>query len=189
MLESLLDSLLKDNTLTSWTIQGKDKWTTVNIRFAMADMTGEHRDLKYKKCTLSQQKREANRLGHRKCKKIQNDAEQCHGESVAITDHNSLNIEVNNETCDDNVHASSSMANDSQSGVDIDQDRDREINSSNVSVTSQGIRSSADSHDNSCQSAHSTESDEDDDATGTCCKCSGTLVNEFGYFYKCTVCK
>ena len=63
-LECMLDNLLRDNNLTSWTIQANSKMTTVIIRFQPQDtdiLPQADTSVKYKRLPPSQIKRDSNR--------------------------------------------------------------------------------------------------------------------------------
>ena len=63
VLESMLEQLFKDNSLSSWSINGKDNFTQVTLRFfvGLSDMDVLDKTVKYKKMTLSQRRRESQR--------------------------------------------------------------------------------------------------------------------------------
>ena len=63
-LENTLESLFRDNSLTSWTIHSNGKFTTVSMRFAMEDSTPApttNANTKFKRVSEAQRQKDINR--------------------------------------------------------------------------------------------------------------------------------
>ena len=62
VLQNLLDTLMKDNTISSWNIRGEGEMTHVNIRFTNNKMADDNVNIAYKKIPPSRQTRDQKRM-------------------------------------------------------------------------------------------------------------------------------
>ena len=61
VLQNLLDTLMTDNTVSSWNIRGEGEMTHVNIRFTNNKMADDNVNITYKKIPPSRQTRDQKR--------------------------------------------------------------------------------------------------------------------------------
>ena len=176
VLKTLLDTLITENGLVSWQIYGKDQWTQVSLRFGITDIASEATNIKYKKVSPSQQKRDLQRAQENRTIKVYKEeqeivsvADQSHDEAAKFENAPTLHDQHVGSTIQDNTSttspASHSKLAEALNHIDL--------------ATSQGVLD--------CKPEEGSVSSEED-LGGICDDCGDHLLLTANIWYKCTLC-
>ena len=178
VLKNLLDTLIRQNGLVSWQIYGKDQWTQVSLRFGMSDIAGEATNMKYKKVSPSQQKRDIQRAYNSRTNKVHQEEH----EIISVADstlHQASPFE-NIPTIHDQ-HVASPIPNNTATTPDVSHSNVAEV-SNPSELTQNQVQVTLDSKP--AEDSMSTE----EDLGGICDDCGDHLLLTENIWYKCTQC-
>ena len=201
VLETTLDSLLKNNLLSSWIMRGGDEFIQLSIRFSNTAIAADMGEVKYRRASQSRLARDRLRAGymHQSCSNDQTE----NGSNVSTTQTQD-NVNFDNKTSNKEVQlGGSTVAHDQQVAKE-----DNPFTSSRAkpasgqacggSIASGGVdtvfpqsNSYGDGVKNTSSEICDTGSDSDDDGDGLCpCDgCGVTISGDKGSIWaRCTAC-